>query len=222
MRVAPLGGIAGPLLFSIVTIVAAALRPDYSHATNLVSELGAGGTPYAALMNYAGFVPAVLMIALFGIALAAALPRDQISIVASILVTLFGAGMAADGIIACDLGCPRTGGSLARVVHIRIARVALLCAILGSGLVGVCLRRLPAWRGLSRYSLLTGAAALCFMVALATSIDSGVLSGLWQRLLLVTVFAWCAVIGLRLASRTPSERAPSDIARQPPPRGRRA
>ena len=63
--------------------------------------LRADGTSHAALMNYAGFVPAGLMLAAFGIALAATLPRDQFRIVASILVTLFGAGVAADGIISC-------------------------------------------------------------------------------------------------------------------------
>lgn len=221
MRVLALGGIAGPILFSMITIVAAALRPDYSHIRNFISELGADGTPYAALMNYAGFVPAGLMLAAFGIALAATLPRDRFRIVASILVTLFGVGMAADGIISCDLGCPQTGGSPENLIHIRIARAAFLCATIGAGIVGIRFRRLPAWRNLSRYSLVTSAVALCFIVALATSLESRLLSGLWQRLVLLTLFAWCAVVGLRVFSHSTSQLASSNSALQPMPQERR-
>ena len=221
MRFLALGGIAGPILFSMITIVSAALRPDYSHARNLISELGADGTSHAALMNYAGFVPAGLMLVAFGIALAATLPRDPFRIIASILVTFFGAGTTAAGIISCDLGCPQTGGSVDNLIHIRIARVALLCAIIGAGIVGIRLRHLPAWRSLSRYSLVTSAVALCFMVALATSLESRLLTGLWQRLLLVTLFSWCVVVSLRVFFESSSQLAPSNNALQPTPQERR-
>ena len=42
-----LGGLAGPVIFSAVVILAAALREDYSHVTHFVSELGATGSPRA-------------------------------------------------------------------------------------------------------------------------------------------------------------------------------
>jgi len=161
-------------------------------------------------MNYAGFVPAGLMLAAFGIALAATLPRDRFRIVASILVTLFGAGVAADGIISCDPGCPQVEGSLENLIHNRIAPVAFFCVIIGAGFVGSRLRRLPAWRNLSRYSLVTSAVALCFLLALATSLESRLLTGLWQRLLLGTLFSWCAVVGLRIFSDSSSQLAPSN------------
>jgi hypothetical membrane protein len=214
MRIVAIGGVAGPILFSVITIVSAALRPDYSHFRNFISELGANGTSHAALMNYVGFVPAGLLLAAFGITLAATLPRDPFRIVASILVTLFGAGVAADGIISCDPGCPQSEGSLENLIHNRIAPVAFLCAITGAGIVGIRFRRLPAWRNLSRYSLVTSAVGLCFLVALATSLESRLLTGLWQRLLLVSLFSWCAVVSLRVSS---SLLAPSNNALQPTP-----
>jgi len=205
----------------MITIVSAALRPDYSHIGNFISELGADGTSHAALMNYAGFVPAGLMLAAFGIALAATLPRDHFRIVASILVTLFGGGVAASGIISCDPGCPQMGGSVENLIHNRIAPVAFLCAIIGAGIVGIRFRRLPAWRNLSRYSLVTSAVALCFLVAVVTSLESRLLTGLWQRLLLVTLFSWCAVVGLRVFSASSSQLAPFNNPLQPTPQERR-
>jgi hypothetical protein len=57
VRLLCLGGVAGPALFTAVVILCAALRPNYSHVAQFVSELGARGTSHAELMNLAGFVP---------------------------------------------------------------------------------------------------------------------------------------------------------------------
>ena len=189
MRFLACGGVAGPALFVVVTIVSAALRPGYSHLGQFISELGATGTPYAALMNYAGFVPAGLMLAGFGIALAAILPGSRWSIAAAALLALFGAGVAADGIVSCDVGCPQSEGSLENLVHNRIAPVAFLCAIIAAAIVGLDMRRVPAWRRLSRYSLLTSVVALGFLLVLAASLETRLLTGLWQRFLLATLFS---------------------------------
>jgi hypothetical protein len=56
MRTSP-WAVAGPILFGVVVTLAAALRPGYSHVTQLISELGETGTGTALLMNVAGFVP---------------------------------------------------------------------------------------------------------------------------------------------------------------------
>jgi hypothetical protein len=214
MRLLALGGIAGPILFFAIVIVSAAFRSDYSHITNFISELGATGTLYAGLMNYAGFLPAGLMLAAFGVALAKALPRHRLTILAAILVTLFGVGVAVSGVISCDPGCPQTGGSVENLIHNRIAPIAFLCVIAGAGILGIHFRRLAAWRPLSVYSLLSSGVALCFLVALASSLDSRELTGLWQRLLLAALFLWCAVIGLCTFRQLASPGSPSSSGLQ--------
>ncbi len=40
MRVLALGGVAGPALFTLVVLVCAALRPNYSHSMQVMSALG--------------------------------------------------------------------------------------------------------------------------------------------------------------------------------------
>ncbi|MGE0594163.1 MAG: DUF998 domain-containing protein [Vicinamibacterales bacterium] len=206
MRILALGGIGGPLLFVAVTVVAAWLRPGYSHVTSFISELGATGTPNAAFMNYAGFVPTGLMLAVFGFALSACLPRDRWRGATSALVAIFGIGVIADGFLNCDPGCPETGGSVENLLHNRIAPVAFLCASAGAAIVGLRYRHLAGWRVLSWFSLVSSAAALCFLVFLASSLESRALTGVWQRLLLTVLFTWCAVVGWRAfaaRSRTP-------------------
>jgi hypothetical membrane protein len=201
MRILALGGVAGPVVFATVVFLAASFRPGYSHVTNLISELGATGTPYAALMNYAGFVPAGMMLAALGVALAGILPRRRLALAGAVLVTLFGAGVAASGVISCDPGCPQGGGSFQNRMHDAIAPIAFLSLILGTAILGFHFRRIPAWRPLAAYSLLTSAIALLCLIALANSLESRVLTGLWQRLMLASMFLWCALVGLALYRR---------------------
>jgi hypothetical membrane protein len=197
MRILALGGVAGPAIFSVAMLVTSALRRDYSHLSSFISELGANGTPYAALMNYGGFVPAGVLLAAFGVGLGSVMPRRRLTTVAAGLVTLFGCGVAASGIISCDPGCPQATGSVENLIHDRIGPASFLCLIAGVALFGIAFRGIPAWRHLLAYSFLTSASALCLLVALASSLDTRELTGLWQRLLLAVLFQWCVVIGLK-------------------------
>lgn len=215
MRILALGGIAGPALFTVVVLVLGALRPGYSHLQHFISELGVAGTPYAALMNYAGFVPAGLMLAVFGVALAFTLPSGRLVRLAAVLVTTYGLGIAASGMMSCDLGCPQGEGSLENVVHNTIAPVSFLCLIAAMAVLGVRVRNFPAWRHLSLFSLLASAAALCLLVVLAGSLDSRVLTGLWQRLLLAVLFIWCAIVGMEVFRHPAGRIAPSNSGMQP-------
>ena len=56
---------------------------------------------------------------------------------------------------------------------------------------------MPDWRRLSAYSLVTSAVALVFFLSLVGSLESRTLTGLWQRLMLGTLFLWCGVVAVR-------------------------
>jgi hypothetical membrane protein len=200
MRILALGGVAGPIVFGVAVVVAASLRPGYSHAANMISELGAQGTPYAGLMNYAGFVPSGLLLAAFGVALAGALPPHRFPRAATVLVMLFGIGIVAAGVFSCDAGCPQSTGTLDNRIHDRIAPATFVSLIVAAGMLGFRFRRLADWRDLAGYSLLTSAVALILLIVLASSLQSRVLTGLWQRLMLTSMFLWCAIVGVRAYS----------------------
>ena len=197
MRTFSIGGVVGPILFVVVIAVAGALRPDYSHISNFISELGATGTSRAWLINYAGFVPAGLMLLGFGLALGHQLRRHHLSPIAAVLVIAFAVGMTTSGIASCDLGCPQGTGTLENRVHDNIAPVAFLSLIIGVAIFGFQVRRIPRWRGLSAYSLLSSAVAFGLMATLVASIEAREFTGLWQRLLLGVLFLWCAVVSTR-------------------------
>jgi hypothetical membrane protein len=197
MRILSLGGVAGPVLFALVTAISAALRPGYSHTTSFISELGASGTPHAPIMNYLGFVPAGLLLAAFGISLMSITPRHVLAVAGSALVVLFGLGVAASGIFSCDPGCPVSGGSLENAIHNGIGPLAFIALACGVGLLGIDFRRLPYLRRFSLYSFVTSVLGLLFIAAIVSSLEAKMLTGVWQRLFLATLFLWCAVIGMR-------------------------
>ena len=197
MRVLALGGVVGPALFSFVVFYSATLRPECSHITNFISELGATGTSHASLMNYGGFLPSGILLAGFGLSLRRFLPRSRSTLVASFLTTVFGIGIAISGLISCDTGCPQVGGTTENFIHDKIAPVSFLCLIAATGILSVQFRSLPAWRSLSVYSGVTSLVALLLLVALVGSLETRDLTGLWQRLMLGALFLWTAFVGFR-------------------------
>ena len=195
MRLLVLGGVIGPVVFAVVTIAAATMQPTYDHESQFISELGANGSESAALMNYAGFVPAGLMIAAFGIGLGRFLPKRRLYSVSSYLVCVFGVGVAVEGLISCDPGCPQGTGTTENIIHNTLAPMIFLCLIVAIVSFGMESRKDEFFRGLSVYSILSGVLGLLSLAALASSLEVRELTGLWQRILLLVFFSWCMVIG---------------------------
>jgi hypothetical membrane protein len=211
MRALALGGAIGPALFTVVTVVVSAFREDYSHVHNFISELGATGTPHAELMNYAGFVPSGLMLLAFAVSTRALVPRSGLAALGTLLLALFGAGVVTAGLFACDLGCPQGTGSLANRVHDQVSPLAFLAALAAIGAFGVSFRGRSDWKPLWGYSLATAFVGVLFMIALIQSLETRFFTGLWQRLLLASIFLWCGTVGLRLYGSAGGEGLQADL-----------
>ena len=197
LKLFALGGVAGPVLFTLITFICASFRDGYSHIAHFISELGANGTSNADLMNFAGFIPAGILIAFFGVSLILVLPKNFLTRLGSVLITIFGIGMAVVGFFSCDPGCPRVG-SLENNIHDQISGPIFISAISGILLLGISFRNLPAWRRFWIYSLLSSLFSFCFIIALINSLQTNTFTGLWQRLLLLTLFVWFGIIGLHI------------------------
>jgi hypothetical membrane protein len=200
VRALALGGVVGPALYSVIIIVCGALRPNYSHVTQLVSELGARGTAHAGLLNLAGAIPAGILMAGFAAATARMVSSSRRATLAGWLIMFYGVGMMVIGIFPCDPGCPLPGplSTPAGTIHSGVALAAFVAAIAGIGLWAWEFQRLPAFRDLSGFSVVAGGAALLFLITFVLSLPSRAMIGVWQRLLLGTLFFWCVVVALRL------------------------
>jgi hypothetical membrane protein len=175
-------------------------RAEYSHLHQFISELGASGTPHAWLMNYVGFVPTGLLFLGFAVSTRSIMPRTVLSTIGTLLLVVFAVGATVAGIASCDVGCPQGSGSLANMVHDQISPVAFLALILAAALFGFYFRGVEDWRPYWMYSVATSVVSFSLMAMLFLSLESRNLTGLWQRLLLVALFAWCAAIAMRLYS----------------------
>jgi hypothetical membrane protein len=192
-----LGGVAGPILFTVIMLLCASLRSDYSHIHHFISELGATGTLNAELMNWAGFIPAGAMIVLFGVSLTQLLPKGILTRTGSVLILLFGIGMVVVGFFSCDPGCPREG-SMENNLHDQISGPAFMCGILGILILGISFRRLHFWREFWLYSVVSALISVGFLLGLISSLEAYSYTGLWQRLLLLTIFLWIVMVALKL------------------------
>jgi hypothetical membrane protein len=192
-----LGGVAGPILFTVIRLLCANLRSDYSHIHHFISELGATGTSNADLMNWAGFIPAGAMIVLFAVSLTQLLPKGILTRAGSALILIFGIGMVAVGFYSCDPGCPREG-SIENNLHDQISGPSFMCAILGILILGISFRRLTFWREIWLYSVVSALVSVGFLLGLISSLEAYSYTGLWQRLLLLTIFLWIVMVALKL------------------------
>lgn len=197
-RYAVLGGIAGPALFAAVVVLCGALRPEYDHVTQFISELGETEGDYAPLMNYLGFMMPAALIMSFAAALRAKFPPTSSSIVGSGLVGIFAAGMFAAGAFSCDPTCTPVLPSAEQRLHDLASRVAFPSLILATLVWGFFFLRIPEWRRFGFYSLATGVVSVGLLVSMVSSVEARSGTGLLQRFLLGGLFLWPVLLAGRL------------------------
>lgn len=194
-------GFAGPLLFTLTWIIIGALRPGYDPIDQFVSELGETGSPYAPLMNIVGFMGGGAMMLLFAIALWRSLPRSALTTIASLLIAVFAVNVVAAGIWSCDVGCPTSDGSPDQQLHDLVSVIAFPALIFGTLTWSAFFLQRPDWRGFGIYSLVTGIAAVGLLIAMIASEATREATGLLQRLFLLVLFIWMALLSIRLLQR---------------------
>ncbi len=156
-----LSGIVGPVLFTIVVVILAALRTDYSHLHNTISWLYAVGAPNAAFGTAAAVVLGALLVA-FAVGLHRGIGEGKGSRIGPALLALGGVGFVVLGFPA-DFEDPQ---SFTGLMH-GIGGFIAFALIVAPFFLSRRLRRVDAWRDLSSYSLVTGVVAVpVFVVSL--------------------------------------------------------
>jgi len=196
MRFLALGGVAGPVVFTLVVLVCAGLRPDYSHSMQVMSALGETGGPNAQLMNAVGFVATGLLFLVFAFSLSRLVPRTGLATAGALLLGLFGLGVVGAGTFSCDLGCTGMGTSREAYLHIVASVLAFTSGVTACAVWGFAFRSLPAWRSLSSFSLISALVSGVLLLAFNAAAGSSSITGVWQRLFLGSLYLWFIVVGL--------------------------
>lgn len=176
-------GMAAPLWFLIALLVFGGIRPDYSHLTKAVSELGSWGAPHALAWNVLGFgaVGALVMAFAWGIY------RTTSSWSAALLVGLSGLGFAGAGIFPADLDDMQ---AFSTRMHIVSSLVSFAGFAAGVFVIGWVLWRRPAWR---RWAVVSVVVGLIGIASLALR-ETGMPPGLAQRINFLIYLLWIAVL----------------------------
>lgn len=201
-RLLLLTGIVGPLLFAVTVVVVASLRPDYSHASQFMSELAEAGGQFAWLMQIFGFMLPAVLILVFVLTCRTCLPRTALNSIGTFLLAVFAFSMFMAGIFSCDVGCLPPEPSMDQKLHDLFSILAFPSFTAGVFILGLSLFRDADWRRFGIYSLATAIVSLALLVAMVHSEASREGTGIYQRLYLGVLFLWLMVLSARQLKKT--------------------
>jgi len=100
-----LSGFFGPIVFALVILLSGLAFPEYNHANQVISDLGAVGSPVKDFMNIFGF----MLFGIFIMAFAVGVYKTRGSAIGKIIAALFALGglaMFLIGVFPSDVPCP--------------------------------------------------------------------------------------------------------------------
>jgi hypothetical membrane protein len=200
IRRVPVAAMVLPLWFWSVYLVMASTRPEYSHLTKAISELGSVDAPNPWVWNILGYIIPGLVIALLGLRLGDVLRGTRRARVASFALVASGLFMSLSGVFPGDFD-DRTSATM--IMH-AVGSLGSFAGFLVAGAVyPFVFGRFPAWR---RYAW--PSAALVVLSVLTGFLRTGDAPGLGQRLGFFCFFAWIGLVGVALSldSRRPASR----------------
>jgi hypothetical membrane protein len=187
-------GAAAPVVFIAAVITASVNHPGYDQLKNFISELGATGAPAAGVMNFAGFLPYGVLIVGFALAVHRGMRTEAGGWLGPSALAVYGLAYIAIAVSPCDPGCQAATPSLHHRLHFLLGDLIFLTAVLGPFTLYPRMVKDPAWRSLAPATLILP--GLAWLTLEASGL--GVSGALRQRLWLLLLFIWIAMMSLRL------------------------
>ena len=188
-------GIVSPVLWLALIAIAGALRPDFSHLTHYISELGERGSSTETLMRGAAFGFTGFLYVCFALGLLATFRHGWMFTAASLLIALDGIGRMGAGLFPCDPGCVRVTET--QDLHKLFATVGFSSGILAAILWGVLFRRLAPFRSLSWLAIGSGLVAFASLMLMSWQGNPWGGPGLFEHLATGVLSIWLFVFAFR-------------------------
>lgn len=185
----------GALAIFLVTVIGGAGFPNYSHASQFISELGATGAPHASLVNYGGFLPAGLLVCTFALLAWKALPRSVATALGMAGIFLFGFGYLVAVVYPCQAGCRPAAPNLSQTIHNALGLVGYLVAPFALAILGWKAR---SWPGAAVLSWMGFGGAILAFIGLSYLSPEFAYVGIAQRVLEASVLSWIVACGFYL------------------------
>jgi hypothetical membrane protein len=201
-------GVIAPIVWLGLIGTAGALRPDFSHVTHYISELGERGSSTESLVRYGGFVLTGVLYLVFATALATTLPRGRLACIAGALIAVEGLGRLGAGAFPCNPGCvaPSQGPNL----HALFATIGFVSGILAAFFCGWLFRRIDDLRMLAAFSIACAAVAFVSLTIMTSAPGPTLPAGLLEHVATVSLSIWLLAVAARAAwLERASRREPS-------------
>jgi hypothetical protein len=190
-------GIVAPVLYVITAIVGAALRTDYSHIVNAISELISNGAPNKPILDvvfniYNALLLAFAIGAFIALKNAPRLCRIAMGIFIGVQVLSFSWGFFPMDPMGAE-------ATFAGTMHNILGGIVALATIIMPLLMGLGLRQVDGFQVYAKYSFITS--AIIFASGLTGVILSGQgvhLFGLFERITIGSYEVWIFVTALKL------------------------
>lgn len=207
VRSAALGGVIGPILFTVLVIAAGLVYDGYSHVSQKISELGGQGAEYAILQNLNFAVLGVLILG-FSWALARVLGPPYLG---PALIAYFGLITVVQALLPCDIGCQ--GRTTIGLLHNVTGLSSFIATIVGMFMLAGRWRDDRIWQshaGFTRSVAFVAVGGLAWFV-ITQALDAQSFSGIAQRVFVGALLLWIAVTAWKLLRHLGTDTSPSDV-----------
>jgi len=195
LRIFALGGMLGPVLYTLIWVLGGFLQPDYSHIRDDVSSLMAVGAPNKRLFDLMQAADVVLMMVFFT-SLHWAIEGGEGSILGpACFVASNVVGLAVVLFYPLDEG----GGIESPRAQMHVKLVGLMSVLAMVGMVAMWLRFMGAdgWAGFSQYTLATFVVTLVTGLVAVRTAGSEIM-GLTERLVVTANVQYFFVLALKV------------------------
>ncbi len=195
------------VFYPLVLFGGAALKVEYSHLSQYISELNATGSAWSWQIGFFGFLPLGLLGVVLLLVVARRVELHGISKIGCWMLMAEPIAYIGSALAPCDLGCPSTG-SLSQNAHNILSVVTLPITTVGLVLLS-CDRRLAL---VQRVGWLALAASFITLYAIALVPDVAQWRGLLQRLAegvlygCLCIISWKLLAGPRRAAELHEDR----------------
>ena len=186
-----LAGIISPALLTATTLVVAAGRPEFSHARQTLSELGAVGQEGAVWMNLAGIIPAGVLVTAASLPVFRSFGKGPLARAGAIVLAIAGLSLAGTAVVPLG-GGPGHGTPQQSTTHLALAVAGLLGLAMAPLLFALHARgRRPVsvwfWP-----SLVAGLVTFLCAVSIAWTAQPG----LYQRAAFAAFYVWLIAVSV--------------------------
>lgn len=194
-----ISGILIPIIYIFMYLLGGALRPDYSHISNSVSELLSPGAPNKLLLMTIQTTYALLHI-VFGFSVLRFIQGDAndqlIGRIGAWLI--IGLGVATIGTVIFPQDAEGTPASMAGLVHKILVFGGLIpFSILSTLLIGLWVKRAGLFPGFDVYSFVT-VGAIVVMGGVGGATVETQFAGIVERIAAIVTQQWLFMLGLKL------------------------